>query len=230
MTWHLTPDEFIHLWRETGSDRYPFPLRLRASVRWQEDQDDLTRYLATRFPTGFDPDLSAALRLAANPSIALVLTGMQRTPLRIFAAVDSTVAVSLVQHPGPTIDEGANITIEAGDPPLIPKVIAAVLGPLHAGNTPARTETRPRHAAASPDQLHQSTWYTAESTTGQGHIEVRHGLRTPNPAPPKYLSWIDIANDGRYTYRAVGRAIEVTPCSPATLIRELTHLLTPQKR
>jgi len=65
----FTPDEFMHIWRETRSDRYPFPLRLIASVRWEDEFDQLTRELDRRRPLHANPDLSAALRVAADPLI-----------------------------------------------------------------------------------------------------------------------------------------------------------------
>ncbi|GAB4587710.1 ESX secretion-associated protein EspG [Nocardia sp. IFM 10818] len=116
MKWELTPDEFIHLWQETRTDRYPFPLRLRSSCVWQDDYAHLTRALSARHPAGADRDLTTVLHLAANPAISLSLTGTRRHPLRAYAAIDRNAAVTLVQRPSRDPGTGANIVIEAGTP------------------------------------------------------------------------------------------------------------------
>ncbi|MRH92050.1 hypothetical protein GFY24_32215 [Nocardia sp. SYP-A9097] len=212
MSWHLTPDEFIHLWRETRRDRYPFPLRLRSRTRWQEDHAELTTDLARRHCA--DPDLSAALRVTADPAITLALTGIRGKPLRLHATIVDSVAITLFQHPGPTPDTGANITIESGTPTLIPKIITGILGDLPAGHTPSRSESR------------TATDISTQPCTGHGHIEIRRNLQTRTPPTPEFLSWFDIPDDGRYLYRTTANTLAVRPCSTADLAAAIGTLIT----
>lgn len=235
MNWEFTPDEFMHVWRETRTDRYPFPLRLRASTRWQDDHTHHTEELATRLPYGANPTLTTALRTAAAPAISLSLTGTRHHPLRAYAAIDAHLAITMVQRPGPTPDIGANIVIETGTPALVPKVFAAALGTTPAGRTLTRPESvntrepepayptrSPKSLSAQPNSVHHLLTLPRSS---QGHIEARH----PD-ATPEYLSWFDIPDDGRYSYRLHHDRLHVSPCAPSDLISELTHMCRPPIR
>ncbi|WP_067822863.1 ESX secretion-associated protein EspG [Nocardia inohanensis] len=142
MKWEFTPDEFIHLWKETGQDRYPPPLRLRSSAQWRDDHTRLTTTLNARLHRD-DPDLTAALRLSAHPDSALTLTGLRRHPLRAYAAVTNDIAVTLVQRPSTRTDTGGNIIIESGTPPLIVSVFSAVLGTAPPGTVQSATTPSP---------------------------------------------------------------------------------------
>ncbi|WP_067541579.1 ESX secretion-associated protein EspG [Nocardia crassostreae] len=230
MKWEFTPDEFIHLWQQTRTDRYPFPLRLRSSCHWQDDHDQLTRALADRLPTDSDRTLTSLLRLAATPAISLSLTGTRRHPLRAYSAIDGNAAVTLVQRPSPDPDLGANVIIEAGTPSLVPKVFAAVTGSAAAGRLLSHTETREslrRLLESTPPPTHPAAALRRLLTTprtGEGHIAAHHALRSPAPATPEYLSWFDVPADGRYTYRYNGQRFAITPCSPETLAEHLTRL------
>ncbi len=140
MKWELTPDEFMHIWRETGADRYPFPLRLIASVRWEDEFFRLTIELEQRLPLGGDPDLTAVLRVAADPERSLALIGTRRRPLRAYGAIDTDIGVTLVQRPGSTSDFGGDVVIEVGTAATVPRVFAAVLGDVAPGDHPPLAE------------------------------------------------------------------------------------------
>lgn len=231
MKWELTPDEFMHVWRETGTDRYPFPLRLIASVRWEDEFDRLTQQLAERLPLHADPDLSAALRVAANPETALALIGTRKRPLRAYGAIDTDIGVTLVQRPGPTTDFGGNVILEIGPAARVPKVFTAVLGDVPPG----------RHPAVSEDLQHlrdtHESWTGTKQTAassirrllrapraGSGTLESLPGLRDSEPHPPKYLNWFDIEGDGRYLYQRRYNEFHITPCDQATIGREVARL------
>ncbi|WP_280382381.1 ESX secretion-associated protein EspG [Nocardia wallacei] len=231
MKWEFTPDEFMHLWNETGKDRYPFPLKLISSVRWQSEFSRLAQDLRERLPLGGDPDLSAVLRVAANPAVSLVIVGKRRRPVRAYGAIDTTVGVTMVQRPGLTDDFGGNVVVEVGSPAIVPKVFAAVLGDVPPGRHPAMVE--------SFDKIRTSleSWTgTKETTTdrmrrllrapriGSGHIEVLRGLQTARPQPPQYLSWFDVEGDGRYVHRQQHNDFHIEPCSQQTIRRELARM------
>ncbi|MBB5914767.1 hypothetical protein BJY24_003634 [Nocardia transvalensis] len=221
----------MHVWNETGKDRYPFPLKLISAVRWQDDFARVAQELRERLPPGGDPDLSAVLRVAANPAVSLVITGKRRRPLRAFGAVDTTVGVTMVQRPGPTDEFGGNVVIEVGSPAIVYKVFAAVLGNVPAGSRPAMVESLDRIRTSL-----ESWTGTKESVTdrmrrllhaprsGSGHIEVLCGLQSPRPYPPQYLSWIDVEGDGRYIYREQHNDFHIEPCSQQTIHREIARM------
>ncbi|UGT45076.1 ESX secretion-associated protein EspG [Nocardia yamanashiensis] len=238
MKWEFTPDEFIHLWQETGQDRYPPPLRLRSSTRWRDDHAQLTATLNTRFPKGADPDLTAALRVSSNPDTTLTLTGIRNHPLRAYAALTNGVAVTLVQRPSPRPEIGGNMIIEAGAPPLIPSVFTAVMGAAQPGTiqpavTPSPSTPKPTHVTPTrrsitdtrtPD-LARILRLAHTRPSARGDIAVHRNLRTDHPAPPRYLHWFDIANDGRYTVEHRKGELRISPCSPDTLREHIIQLL-----
>ncbi|MBF6172532.1 ESX secretion-associated protein EspG [Nocardia blacklockiae] len=231
MRWEFTSDEFMHIWKETGQDRYPFPLRLLASVQWEDEFEQIARELRQRLPLGGDPDVSAMLRVAADPETSLALTGTRRRPLRAYGAIDTNVGLTFVQRPGPRDDFGGNVVIELGSPAIVPKVFAAVLGDVPAGRQPALVE--------SADRIRKDleSWSGTRETTsdrmrrllrapraGSGHIEVRCEVRSSRPLPPQYLSWFDVEGDGRYLHREQHNDFHVIPCSQEMIRNEIVRM------
>ncbi|MFQ6393154.1 ESX secretion-associated protein EspG [Nocardia sp. KC 131] len=231
MMWDFTPDEFMHIWRETGADRYPFPLRLIASARWEDEYEQLTRQFDQRLPLHGDPDLSAVLRVAADPETSLSLTGTRRNPIRAYGAIDGDIGVTLVQRPSPTPDFGGNVVIEVGTAAIVPKVFTAVLGNVSPG----------RHRAIAEDidrlRIGLESWTGTKETaadricrllraprSGSGTLEALRDLRSPRPSTPEYLNWFDIDGDGRYLYHSQYNEFHIAPCDRATISREITRM------
>ncbi|WP_433196306.1 ESX secretion-associated protein EspG [Nocardia sp. CA-107356] len=234
MKWEFTPDEFMHIWRETGADRYPFPLRLIASVRWEDEFDRLTSELEQRLPLGDDPDLTAVLRLAAHPETSLALIGTRRRPLRAYGAIDTDIGVTLVQRPGPTPDFGANVVIEVGTPTTVPRVFTAVLGNVAPGNHSPLVEDTNRLLN------NLESWTGTKETTsdrisrllraprsGSGTVECVRDLR--NSPTRDRLNWFDIDGDGRYWYRHQYNEFHIAPCDQTTIVREITRMTQPNR-
>ncbi|WP_227998647.1 ESX secretion-associated protein EspG [Nocardia australiensis] len=231
MRWEFTPDEFMHIWRETGVDRYPFPLRLIASVRWEDEYEQLTRQLDRSLPLHADPDLSAVLRVAADPATSLALTGSLKRPLRAYGAIDTDIGVTLVQRPGPTPDFGSNILVEVGTAAMVPKVFTAVLGNVPPGRHPAIAE--------DVDRLRTGleSWTGTKETTadrvyrllraprsGAGTVECLRNPRGTRPPAPEFLNWFDIDGDGRYLYHREHNDFHIVPYGQAEIRREITRL------
>ncbi|MFI5777295.1 ESX secretion-associated protein EspG [Nocardia sp. NPDC051570] len=234
MKWEFTPDEFMHIWAETGQDRYPFPLRLIASVRWEDEYDRIARELSRRLPLAGDPDLSAVLRVAANPETSLALTGIRRRPMRAYGAIDTNVGVALVQRPGPTTEFGGNVVIEVGSPAIVPKVFAAVAGNVAPGRQPAVVEDydRMREQAESWPGTNDTATDRIRNLfeapqSGSGLVEVLRGRHSDRPFPPIYFRWFDIDGDGRYAYRRQYNDFRVAPCSQEMLQQEIARLAQP---
>ena len=49
------------------------------------------------------------------------------------------------------------------------------------------------------------------------------------PDPPQYLSWFDVAGDGRYTYRQQYNEFRIDPSSTDDICREITHMMQVQQ-
>lgn len=234
MKWEFTPDEFMHVWTETGQDRYPFPLRLISSARWESEYEKIASELRGRLPIGKDPDLSAALRVAADPDSTLTLFGTRLRPVRAYGAIVTTVGVALVQRPGPTPEFGGNIVVRVGAPEVVPRVFGYVLGELPEGGHPPLVESidhlRETYGAwtgSKPQAADRMRRLLRAPRDGAGHIEVRHGLHDSRPFPPRYLSWFDVTDDGRYVYRQRYRDFHIDPISHAELCGELTRMIDP---
>ena len=229
MKWEFTPDEFTHIWKETDKDRYPFPMQLSSSAEWQSDYDRMHSELRFRMPKGFDPQLSAALRIVADPPMSLLLMGTRKRPVRFYAGIDTTAGVTLVQRPGPVEAYGGNVVVEFGSSTIVMKVFAAVLGNLPAGERPAMVESLDRirtdlesWTGTKETTTHRMKKLLKAPRAGAGHIEVRCGLQDSRPYPPQYLSWFDVAGDGRYTYRQQYNEFRIASPPTTSAARSLT--------
>ncbi len=234
MRWEFNPDEFMHVWRVTGRDRYPFPLSVVSSVRWESDYDRLAAELDRRLPTNADPDLDAALRVAADPETTVALYGSRTEPVRAYAALDGTVGIAMVQRPGPDAGTGGTIVLRAGTPKVVPMMVDAVLGEAPKGSGPTLVddidrmrETDGMWISSTPQTPDRMRRLLRAPRVGSGHIEVRRGIRAERPFPPGYLSWFDVRDDGRYVYRQEYRDFRIDPASNAELKRLLVQLLGP---
>ncbi|MGV9821169.1 ESX secretion-associated protein EspG [Nocardia xishanensis] len=234
MRWQFTPDEFIYLWTAIGSDRYPAPLSLLASARWRHEWEAIEHNLRERLQVLDDPDLLPVLRTAANPDTSTVLVGTRKHPLRAYGAVIADIGVTMVQRAGTDHRHGGAVIVQVGSALLVPKVLTAVAGDCRPGHATSMVETyeRLRHQPSAND------WASAEPTTAQrmrqvlaaprtahGHIEVRTERRAENPPPPRYLSWLDVDNDGRYIYLRRYNDFHIDPCSSEGLRLGLTRLM-----
>ncbi|WP_459547577.1 ESX secretion-associated protein EspG [Nocardia sp. X0981] len=230
MRWEFTPDEFMYLWQVTGRDRYPFPLSPVSAVRRESEYAALAAGLTRRYPAGADPDLDAALRVAADPAITLAAFGTRNGPIRAYGAVDTTVGVVLAQRPEP----GGNVVVCAGTPAVVASMFCAVLGEVPKGSAAPLVgdlermrETDEVWTGSAPKTADRMRRLLRAPRDGSGHLEARHGVRDARPLPPRYLSWFDVRGDGRYTYRQEYSDFRIDPISHGDLKRELTQLITP---
>ena len=185
MKWEFTPDEFLHVWAETGLDRYPSPLALLSSIQWEHDFLTLSRDLCARLPPGGDPDLTPAPRAAAFPDSTLTLTGSVERPIRAYGAIAGRMGVLFAQRTTADPIYGGNVVIQVGTPALIPKVFAALAGNVPPGGRGPLVESIDRL------RLEQEAWVGTKETvgtrirrllatprSGAGHVTVAHRLRT----------------------------------------------------
>ncbi|MBF6096661.1 ESX secretion-associated protein EspG [Nocardia cyriacigeorgica] len=234
MRWTFTPDEFMHVWSETGLDRYPFPLSLISSVRWEDEYERLAAELSARLPHGDDPDLSAALRVAAHPDTVVTLTGTRRHPIRVYSAIVATVAVTLVQLPGTDPEFGGSVVVETGGIDLPPKVISSILGDCPAGRHRPLVEDCDRLRAddqgwngSAPTTADRMRKLLSAPREASGRIEIRHRVRSERPDPRIHLGWFDVVGDGRYVYRQRYLDFHIHPIEFPDLRDELRRLAIP---
>ncbi|MEU4414545.1 ESX secretion-associated protein EspG [Nocardia salmonicida] len=233
MGWTFTADEFAHVWRESGQDRMPFPLRVLESPRTENDADRLRAGLRDRLPGG-DPDLAACLRIIAEPHVRVVLVGGAHTPgseIRLLACAVYDHAVLVVQDPSTRPDYGGSVRVSIGHTAGIGARVAACLPDTPPGREPAREAAtdavRDEEAVlATHPAVPRIQRLLRKPHTAEGHIRIETGLDRPAPSPPVHYSWIDVANDGRYLLRA-GETVHVVPASTGQLAAQLQRRLVP---
>lgn len=228
MDWTFTPDEFAHIWRETDLDRHPYPLRILETPRTEDEAEKLRSTLAERLPHGRDPDLSACLRILAEPHTRIVAIGGAHRPgseLRLLAAAIYDRAVLAVQEPGASPDFGGRVRVSIGHSAKLGQRIAALLPKTPPGKEPPRVasgdavrdqETVPARRSAAP----RIRKLLLEPHTAEGHIRIEPRLDRPAPPPPIHYTWIDVHNDGRYLIKA-GDEVRITPASSEQIAAQL---------
>ncbi|QIS18623.1 ESX secretion-associated protein EspG [Nocardia terpenica] len=220
MGWTFAPDEFAHIWRETDTDRHPFPIRILESPRTEDQAATLRKTLEVRLPLGADPDLSACLRILARPHTRVIAVGGKHAPgseIRAVGAVVYDHAVLAVQEPGGSADFGGRVHISIGHTTKLGARIAALLPDTPPGKEPARTA--PADAVRDEETVMVTQPLAPrirrlllKPHTAEGHIRIESALDRRNPPAPVYYTWIDVAGDGRYLIRA-GEEVHVVPAS-----------------
>ncbi|MFC6013220.1 ESX secretion-associated protein EspG [Nocardia lasii] len=233
MGWTFTADEFAHVWRESGQDRMPFPLRVLESPTTEQDAARLRAGLSRRLPGG-DPDLAACLRILAEPHARVVLVGGAHTPgseIRLIACAVYDHAVLAVQEPGNRPDYGGTVRLSIGHTAGIGARVTACLPDTPPGREPAREAATDavrdeETVLATHPAVPRIQRLLRRPHTAEGHIRIETGLDRAVPNPPVHYSWIDVANDGRYLLRA-GETVHVVPASTGQLAAQLQRRLVP---
>ncbi|WP_431949458.1 ESX secretion-associated protein EspG [Nocardia lijiangensis] len=237
MGWTFTPDEFAHIWRETEVDRHPYPLRILETPRTEHEAEALRTQLTRRLPLGADPDLSACLRILADPHTRIVAIGGAHTPnseLRLLACTVYDRAVLAVQEPGARPDFGGRVRISIGHASKLGSRIAALLPKTPAGREPARAATA---AAVRDTETVFATQPTANPIrklllkphTAEGHLRIEARLDRDEPVPAIHYTWIDVQGDGRYLIKA-GDTVHIVPASPEQIAVQLQKRIPAQAR
>ncbi|RJO69856.1 ESX secretion-associated protein EspG [Nocardia panacis] len=237
MSWTFTPDEFAHVWRETDTDRHPYPIRVLETPRTDTEAEKLRAHLSQRLPLGADPDLSACLRILSAPHTRIIAVGGGHRPgseLRLLACAIFDHAVLAVQEPGRSPDYGGQVRISIGHAGKLGARIAAALPNTPAGREPAR-------AARAGDVRDEETMAPAQRGaqlirrlllkphTAEGHIRVESRLDQSAPPPPVHYTWIDVKGDGRYLIRA-GAEVHIVPAAAEQIAQQLQKRIPAQAR
>lgn len=234
MRWQFTCDEFRHLWNGLGHDRVPAPLTLRTEPRSRDEWNTRVAEIGRRLSPSGDPSLSAALSIAADPASAVTVIGTNDQPIRLYCAVTDQHAVGVAQEPGPAPDRGGDVVVRIGTPAALPTWIGHFTGGCAGGAGPALcapvdelTSSRQAlgldYGESTPgDQLRK---LLRRPRTGQGHVEVEEYRHHPDGPQRYYLSWLDIAGDGRYLYRYRDGELHLEPAPPEYFTTRLHRVL-----
>ncbi|GGK63895.1 ESX secretion-associated protein EspG [Nocardia camponoti] len=235
MAWTFSADEFAQLWRESGHDRLPFPIRVLESPHTEDEASRLYENFDDRLLN--DPDLAACLRILAAPHARMVLVGGGHTPgteVRLLACTVFDRAVLVTQEAGTRPDYGGRVQLSIGHSAGIGVRVAGCLPPTPPGREPAREA----YADAVRDEETVLAAHPAvpriqrllrRTHTAEGHIRIETGLDSPVAQPAVHYSWIDVAGDGRYLLRA-GETVHVVPTSTSQLAAQLQRKLAPAHR
>jgi len=217
--WIFTPDEFAHVWRETDRDRPPYPLRILESPRTEHAAETLRASLAHRFPPGADPDLTACLRILAEPHTRFLAVGHgaePRSELRLLACVVYDRAVLAVQGRPARVGQAGPVRISIGHAAKLGAGIAAVLPKTPAGREPARaastTAVYDTEAVRPAPEVARIRRLLLAKHTSTGHIRIEPRLDRQQPPAPVHYTWVDVEGDGRYLVKA-DETVRVVPAS-----------------
>ncbi|MDO3645677.1 ESX secretion-associated protein EspG [Nocardia mangyaensis] len=240
-TWTLTPDEFAWLWqRETGRDAYdyPDPILVRETARTGTEYQRVVEQCQKRFAVGHEPQLTEAFGVIVNADVRARCFGTlaTRSTVRSHGAATATGGVVLFQRVSPDGSAG-EITLVATSRAAVPTHIAATMPPAPAGRGQRMVGYTPRVRG----EEQPSTWLRAADGRSPVEERIRALMRIPRSAegqlvidrgfrgePPKYLSWIDIADgrsaSGRYVVDVNDNDVTVTPASLNAVVHTVSTL------
>ncbi|MGW6697269.1 ESX secretion-associated protein EspG [Nocardia sp. NPDC055049] len=234
MKWRFTADEFIYVAQEFGADRYPAPLRLLSSTQYQSEWEALEASFRTRIPVRGDADLFPVLRTIFEPDTKVEVIGLRRSPIRAYGAIVSDIGVAVVQHPGATAERGGDVSIHVGSVNIVARMVASLAGSCGAGTAGRMVESLVRLHGRDPNDSWTSgrsresirmRELLAAARTSSGHAKISYGCQASRPSPPRFVSWFDVRDDGRYLYSRRGDDIYVDPCGDQQFADGLRQLV-----
>ncbi|MBJ8346360.1 ESX secretion-associated protein EspG [Antrihabitans sp. YC2-6] len=225
--WVFTADEFAHVWRETGLDRYPAPLRIVETAPTADAAALIRAEFDRRMPLRANPELSVALRIAAQPSSRVKVIA---DPIRALGCVVGTAGVIITQ--------AQTVSVALVKPNALARTIVAALPVTRPGRRPPMSASVEELRGDGPTEIMRDPSHRpvvepvrkllAASRSRTGHVGIEYGLTRDHAAVPKFFSWIDVIDDGRYLVRN-GQNVDITPIDDATLVGELERGLRVQR-
>lgn len=244
MKWTLTPDQFALAWERTDGDRIPYPLAVRLSARDSGERDVQLPELYEWCSRTLDPDLEAALRVLARPTIRVEIFGTQgpgdqEPPVRVLGAAAGHVTVVAAQRPGETPDRGGDLLLFVGTTKSLAARLVSVLPERPAGALPrhraplgrVREDSRdlvtvPVSGPSEPARIRRLLKQPRDGI-GQIIVSVRRGNGELRPLG--VLCWIDIAGDGRYTVHT-RTEVDIIPVTAEGFAAQLRPMLAAAER
>ncbi|TLF60640.1 ESX secretion-associated protein EspG [Nocardia cyriacigeorgica] len=241
-SWSFTPDEFAWVWAETGADEYPYPISIIESPSTMDEYVRLRADIRTRYPHNGDPDLSGPLRVLVNPDLRIISTGRSRLSAkraRAVAAAVGELGVVLFQQPGPMPEFGGDLKLVVTQRANLARQVAATMPPADPGARDRMIGYTPRvrgHEGAASWSDDRDGRAPVDSRIrallraprrAEGTVCIERYLHDRNPAPRKYLYWIDIRDDhaakGRYLIDVDDHDTVVLPATAAVVANEISR-------
>ncbi len=244
MKWTLTPDQFALAWERTDGDRIPYPLAVRLSARTSDERAAQLPELNEWCARTLDPDLEAALRVLARPTIRVEVFGEQgpredTRPVRVLGAATGHVTVVAAQRAGADPERGGEVRLFVGNAKTLAARVVSVLPECGPGGLPKFTAPLERVREDSRDLVTVPVSGPSVSARmrrllkqpreGIGQIVVSVRRADDTVRPLGVLCWIDVAGDGRYAVRA-RTEVEIVPVTAEAFAAQLRPLIAAAER
>lgn len=242
MNHRVTGAQFMALWEATGLDRMPYPLRYRSTALTDTSHDFEQRRLRSWMAQCPNPALSSCIDALRYPDLSVTVYAPHagETPaIRRRGCVRGDLAVLADQVPADV--EFGDIYIAKSNDNSVRNIERLALGlvgglPDCAAGTVGALSAHPDDVEPRLVESNSLLRSTLESKSdrlrrllkrprsGAGYICIRgprNGLAEPLV---QELTWIDVADDGRYLYR-VAHDVHLSPISPVQLYEEILRRL-----
>ncbi|MQY19948.1 ESX secretion-associated protein EspG [Nocardia macrotermitis] len=244
MKWTLTPDQFALAWERTDGDRIPYPLAVRLSARDSDERAAQLPELNEWCSRTLDPDLEAALRVLARPTVRVEVFGRQgpgadAPPVRVLGAGSGHITVVAAQRAGVTPDRGSDVRLFVGNAKSLAPRLISMLPECAPGRGPqysapvgrVREDSRdlvtvPISGPSAPARMRR---LLKQPRDGIGQIIVSALRGNGEMRPLGVLCWIDVAGDGRYTVHT-RKEVDITPVTAEAFTAALRPMLTAAER
>ncbi|MCM6775787.1 ESX secretion-associated protein EspG [Nocardia sp. CDC159] len=244
MRWTLTPDQFALAWDRTDGDRIPYPLAVRLSARTSDERAKQLPELNEWCARVLDPDLEAALRVLARPTIRVEVFGAQgprpdSRPVRVLGAAAGHVTVVAAQRAGDSPDRGGEVRLFVGNSKTFAARVVSVLPENGPGGAPRHTAPLDRVRedsrdlvtvpVAGPSTSARMRRLLKQPRDGIGQIVVSARRADDTVRPLGVLCWIDVAGDGRYAVRTRAE-VDIVPVTAEAFTAQLRPMITAAER
>ncbi|SUE15780.1 Uncharacterised protein [Rhodococcus gordoniae] len=227
---HLTPDRFLASWTAAGGDEFPFPLRYRTSVLWEDEHAaNLQAARAWRNETP-DPALDDAMRILLTGRIAVEVYGRSTDPAcEVFVRAAATGEQAVLARQAPVAGDIRITTTTDLAGAIVGELPVVAAGREPARTAPSREVLEPSEAGAvrrpaSGTHAESLRRLLRRERSATGSIRI---LRYAHPGytPVADIGWFDVVDDGRYLFHP-GTDLRVAPGTVDAFVRELSTQLS----
>ncbi|WP_227980292.1 ESX secretion-associated protein EspG [Nocardia spumae] len=239
----MTPDQFALAWQRIDGDRIPYPLAVRLSARDNVERAAQLPALTEWSGTALDPDLEAALRVLARPTIRIEVFGEQGTgevrPVRVLGTAAGHITVVAAQRHGARPDRGGDIRLFVGNSKTLAARVVSLLPENGPGTEPRRTAPLDRVRedsrdlvtvpVAGPSNTARMRRLLKQPRDGIGQIVVSARRPDDTMRALAVLCWIDVVDDGRYAVRTRAE-VDIVGVTAETFAAQLRPMVAAAER
>lgn len=213
MNQSLTSAQFMYLWEATNLDTMPHPFEHRTAARVESElhaeRDRLERWSAEEA----HPRLRDAVAVLRHPDVSVSVFSQDDAPILRRGAVRGRCAVVAEQLTGTDRTGDLRLQVRVGPrSPDVSQFVGALLRDIPAG-PPGRNTAVDAHrddirsGSGGGGVLRSATVSGADlfkrivaRRTAAGHVCVHGPWQGPRDTILDSITWLDIADDGRYLY------------------------------